>query len=90
MVTTVQLFSGAELERVHRWVTVARVKREAWQECYTRIQTVLLAAYQGRPSRTELQLLEATAARASRALALSRAEEEAASLAYLNVTGGLS
>lgn len=90
MQTTAQLFSGAELERVHNHLVRARLKREAWQGCYTRLMEAVQAAHMGNKTRVDLQLLEAIATRASKSFAVARVEEEAAAVRYLKVTGGLS
>ncbi len=75
------------LERLTKSVTIARLERNAWQDCYTRLNDTIEAAHRGRTSRVALDVLQDAAQKASQKLALARLAEERAVLNYHRLAG---
>ena len=77
----------ATVERLTKAVTVARMERAAWEDCYTRLNESIEAAHRGRVPRLALSVLQDAAQKASQKLAEARAVEERAVSAYLRMAG---
>ena len=75
------------LERLTKSVTIARLERAAWQDCYTRLNDTIEAAHRGRTPRVALAVLQDAAQKASQNLAKARLTEERAVSAYCRMTG---
>ena len=75
------------LERLTKSVTVARLERSAWQDCYTRLNETIEAAHRGRTPRVALDVLQDAAQKASSRLAQARLTEERAVSTYRRMTG---
>ncbi len=82
-------FTGAELGRWQMAMSAARQVREAWEDCYARLQQSVAAGHQGKTTRNTLSLLEATAQSASQALAKAVAEEQRLAARYVTLTSGV-
>ncbi|HEY0883405.1 MAG TPA: hypothetical protein VGD87_17850 [Archangium sp.] len=77
----------ATVERLTKAVTVARLERSAWEDCYTRLNETLEAAHRGYTPRVALSVLQDAAQKASQCLANARITEERAVSAYLRMAG---
>lgn len=77
----------ATVERLTKAVTVARMERAAWQDCYMRLNETIEAAHRGHTPRVALEVLQDAAQKASQRLAQARQTEERAVSAYCRMTG---
>ena len=68
------------LERLTKLVTIARLERSAWEDCYTRLNDTIEAAHLGRTPRVALEVLQDAAQKSSQNLAKARLAEERANL----------
>ena len=75
------------LERLTKSVTIARLERAAWQDCYMRLNETIESAHRGRTPRVALDVLQGAAQKASQALAKARLTEERAVSTYRRMTG---
>jgi hypothetical protein len=75
------------LERLTKSVTIARLERAAWQDCYTRLNDTIEAAHRGRTPRVALDVLQDAAQKASQNLAKARLTEERAVITHRRMTG---
>jgi hypothetical protein len=75
------------LERLTKSVTIARLERAAWQDCYMRLSETIQSAHQGRTPRLALDVLQSAAEKASQCLAKARLTEERALSTYRRMTG---
>ena len=77
----------ATVERLTKAVTVARLERAAWQDCYFRLNETIEAAHRGCAPRVALRELQAAAQKASQSFAKARLVEERAVSAYRRMAG---
>ena len=75
------------LWRLTKSVTVARLERAAWQDCYTRLNETIESAHRGRTPRVAIDVLQDAAQKASQCLAKARLTEERAVSTYRRMTG---
>ena len=84
---TMRTLNVDTLERLTKSVTIARLERAAWQDCYTRLNDTLEAAHRGRTARCALSVLQDAAQKASQNLAKARLAEERAVSSFRRMTG---
>lgn len=84
---TIRTLSIETLERLTKSVTIARLERAAWEDCYNRLNETIEAAHRGRTPRVALDVLQDAAQKASKRLAQARLTEERAVSTYRRMTG---